>query len=55
MTKYLLVVFFTVSCLIGNAQQNQEFETDSKGNVIFGKRVKKERYKIAVLTPLYLD
>jgi hypothetical protein len=55
MTKYIFVILFTVTCLVGNAQRNQPFETDSRGNVIFDKRVKKERYKIAVLTPLYLD
>ena len=55
MTKYVVVIFFTVICLVGNAQRKQPFETDSKGNIIYENPVKKERYKIAVLTPLYLD
>jgi hypothetical protein len=55
MTKYVVVIFFTVTSLVGYAQRKEAFETDSKGNIIYKNPVKKERYNIAVLTPLYLD
>lgn len=55
MTKYLFVILFMSSAMLGFAQRKPMLETEKSGTVTYPTPIKKERYKIAVLTPLFLD
>ena len=55
MTKYLFVILFMFSAMLGFAQRKPMLETEKSGIVTYPTPIKKERYKIAVLTPLFLD
>lgn len=43
------------SAMLGFAQRKPMLETEKSGTVTYPTPIKKERYKIAVLTPLFLD